>query len=48
MMSCCCCGSAEPCAAQISIFKHLDSASLQEIIRRERRTITILQKEKLR
>lgn len=31
MMSCCCCGSAEPCAAQISIFKHLDSASLEEI-----------------
>lgn len=31
MMECACCGSAEPCAAQISIFKHLDLSSQQEI-----------------
>ena len=31
MLTCCCCGSEEPCAAQISIFRHLDRASLEEI-----------------
>ena len=31
MIECCCCGSAEPCAAQISIFKELDRGSQEEI-----------------
>lgn len=33
MLSCCCCDSTEPCAAQISIFRHLDHDSLEEISR---------------
>lgn len=31
MTECSCCGSAEPCAAQIAIFKQLDLSSQQEI-----------------